>query len=133
MQASWWAQHTPLERIVHPLCARERNGTHCSSQDYPAYVRCSSEPGANRRAAPHVGGEWPLCRELLLRSPAGSAQRPLAYSFGIAGEFNFDDQMAELGFEVHSFDPTTRFRQQHEAHNNVSSNVHFFIAVTRRS
>lgn len=127
-QASWWVQHTPLARIDHPLCERERNGTHCSSLDFPAYVRCSSDPGANRKAAPHVEGEWPLCRELLLRTPAASVQRPLAYSFGIAGEFNFDDQMADLGFEVHSFDPTTKFRQQHEAHNKVNSNVHFHYA-----
>ena len=125
-QNSWWVQHTPLVRIDHPWCA---SGVRCSSLDYPAYIRCSAEAGANRAATPHNEGEWPLCARLLLSGAgAASSHPPLAYSFGIAGDFGFDDQMAALGFEVHSFDPTTSLRAKHEAHGNSSNNVHFHYA-----
>ena len=39
----------------------------------------------------------------------------LAYSFGIGGEWSFEDWMAKR-CEVHAFDPTTPLRARHEAH-----------------
>lgn len=139
----WWTQHTPLQTIVSPFgrnCRPRRpaiNG--CQPRD-PAYIRCSSEPNANRAAVPFSTGSWPLCDALLLppghsqarssgssrssSSGSGSASRSIAYSFGIANQWRFDDTVAaKKGFTVHSFDPTTRFRKAHTAHRK--SNVHF--------
>ena len=38
---------------------------------------------------------------------AASAERPLFYSFGIDNKWDPDDVLGAMGFEVHSFDPTT--------------------------
>ena len=40
----------------------------------------------------------------------------LIYGFGISREWFYDDAMAALGCEVHSFDPTTHQRKSHERH-----------------
>ena len=53
-----------------------------------------------------------------VRSAQRAPNRCLVYSIGIANDFRFDDAMARtFGCEVHSFDPTRRFLQKHEAHN----------------
>jgi len=57
----------------------------------------------------------PLCEPLLFgkeRDPSGGC---LVYSFGIGGEWSFEEYAAQR-CEVHAFDPTTRLRRQHMAH-----------------
>ena len=134
VQRLWWATgHAPLERLERPYdlnCNRDANG--CDPAD-PALVRCSNESGGNRRAVPRHTGAWPICNPLLERlllggGGAGAANigvRPLAYSFGIAREWHFDDAMADLGFEVHSFDPTIREQKRHASHRHAHTHFHY--------
>ena len=53
----------------------------------------------------------------------GSKSRALVYSFGIAGEWAFEEWAGLRGYEVHAFDPTIKTREQHEQHR--ARNVHF--------
>ena len=144
VQRDWWYQQAPLgvfkQRIdlvvknCHP-----RNGCYF---DEPVLVRCSAVPGANRYAAPNHTDQWPLCMQLLdarraaalgpeplgaepAPPSASSEQRPLFYSFGIDNKWNPDDILGRLGFEVHSFDPTTAKRQVHEAHRSAGVHFHY--------
>lgn len=116
---TWWVQHTALELVRHPWCYAPPpifRGKQCPrADDRTALVRCSGAPGLNRNATPRAPGEWSLCLPALLRALAGDAN-PLVYSFGIAGGWTFDERMASLGFEVHSFDPTARTRKLYESH-----------------
>lgn len=47
-------------------------------------------------------GNWYVCmdKKFYVSKPC------LVYSFGIGNDFSFDDAMAKLGCEVHSFDPS---------------------------
>lgn len=49
-------------------------------------------------------GNWHICLDdkYQIKSPC------LVYSFGIANDFSFDDDMAKYGCEVHSFDPSMK-------------------------
>lgn len=49
-------------------------------------------------------GNWWICLDenYVIKKPC------LVYSFGIANDFSFDDDMAEHGCEVHSFDPSMK-------------------------
>lgn len=47
-------------------------------------------------------GNWFLCQD----EPYKVKEPCLVYSFGIGNDFSFDDAMAKLGCEVHSFDPS---------------------------
>lgn len=48
------------------------------------------------------------------------------YTFGIADEWGFEDYSAvTLGNTVHAFDPTTHYRERHEAHDVPGVNFHF--------
>ncbi|CAG2227221.1 unnamed protein product [Mytilus edulis] len=49
-------------------------------------------------------GNWWICidEKYVIKKPC------LVYSFGIANDFSFDDDMAEHGCEVHSFDPSMK-------------------------
>ena len=64
-----------------------------------------------------------LCEPYLPMAATSGSTRPLVYSFGVAEQWTFEDWAGQRGFEVHAFDPTTKTRQSHEAHN--ASNVHF--------
>ncbi|XP_062577504.1 probable methyltransferase-like protein 24 isoform X2 [Saccostrea cucullata] len=52
-------------------------------------------------------GNWFLCQD----EPFKIEKPCLVYSFGIANDFSFDDAMAELGCEVHSFDPSMNTKE----------------------
>lgn len=131
-----WSQHSLLSEVPDPYCSGplypERYngkqlryplfGPKCPKTE-PAFMRCNQTPGVDRNATPRIPGEWPICESLLLKKRPQILRRPLAYSFGIANDFSFDDRLADLGFEVHSFDPTVRYRKQHEAHRH--EHVHF--------
>lgn len=49
-------------------------------------------------------GNWWICMDkpFIIKPPC------LVYSFGIANDFSFDDDMAKHGCEVHSFDPSMK-------------------------
>jgi FkbM family methyltransferase len=56
----------------------------------------------------------------------------VVYSFGIGGDFLYEDQMASQGCEVHAFDPTTDLREKHQSHS--VPNVHFhFLGLTGKN
>ena len=63
-----------------------------------------------------------LC-EPFFASGGASGRGELVYSFGLDGQWEFEDWAGRRGFEVHAFDPTSRSRQRHEAHE--APNVHF--------
>ena len=149
VQRAWWSNHTPLEVIPSPFgkhCIPRRNG--CQPKD-PAFIRCGAAPGENRNATPTKTGGWPLCFRLLdisqaahamsderssaLGTQAGAISRPLFYSFGLAGEWDPDDRLAGLGFEVHSFDPTERYLQAHRSHNVTGVHFHYTGLSTKAS
>ena len=52
------------------------------------------------------GGDWTICLDDL------DATQCLVYSIGIANDWRFDLAMAELGCEVHAFDPTVALPEQ---------------------
>jgi len=132
VQRNFWTDHAPLQRVEHPFanCIHKFNG--CFPQD-PAFVRCSSAPGANRAAVGNQTGTWPVCLPLLpqparWRDPrrlTSSERRPLFYSFGIAGEWYPDDRLGALGYDVHSFDPTSKFYAEHSAHRARGVSFHY--------
>jgi len=64
---------------------------------------------------------WPVCDEDLKSLRSSDC---LAYSVGIGGDFSFDDQVAERGCNVHSFDPTTRLMGAHVEHNHTNVTFH---------
>ncbi len=50
--------------------------------------------------AKFADGSWPVCLDSFRQSEC------LVYSFGVATDWSFDQQMGAFGCEVHSFDPT---------------------------
>lgn len=56
---------------------------------------------------------------------AAPSERCLVYSFGIAGQWEFDDSMAARGCDVHSFDPTGATMAEHKRHTHPSGRVNF--------
>ncbi|CAK8687061.1 unnamed protein product [Clavelina lepadiformis] len=52
-------------------------------------------------------GAYDLCVEKPFWPDRTGQGKCLVYSFGVANDFTFDDEMAKLGCEVHSFDPST--------------------------
>ena len=123
VQKRWWVQDAPLEVVANPLgpsCHVKRG---CLAS-LPAFVRCDSTASANRKAVSRL--QWPLCGRLLepLKSNhAGSA--PIAFSFGINNEWQWDDHMAGLGFDVHSFDPTLKTLAAHQQHQVAGVKFHY--------
>ena len=78
---------------------------------YPAHHGCPSEPS--------LAGGWPFCRELL------PDDRPcLAYLFGVGDSWALDDSIANLGCDVHSFDPTVQLLQRHQSHTHPGVTFH---------
>ena len=54
-----------------------------------------------------MDGAYYLCKEKKFWPfPNPGGDRCLVYSFGIGGNFNFDDAIAKAGCEVHAFDPS---------------------------
>lgn len=86
---------------------------------YHSYV---VSPQVTCRAVTRMGklldGGWELCEDPEYRPIPGSC---LVYSYGIGDDFSFDDDMANYGCEVHSFDPTM-FESKDYAR---STHVHF--------
>ena len=67
---------------------------------------------------------WPTCQAHISESRREVGAPCLVYSFGIAMQWEFDDHMASLGCEVHSFDPTGAYVQMHYAHNQRGVTFH---------
>ncbi|XP_047483806.1 probable methyltransferase-like protein 24 [Penaeus chinensis] len=65
-----------------------------------------------------VDGDKAVCLSSLYNITPGNC---LVYSFGIAGDWSFDDAMAEYGCQVYSFDPTIGL-EDHQR----SERVHFY-------
>ncbi|CAK8681495.1 putative methyltransferase-like protein 24 [Clavelina lepadiformis] len=83
-----------LERIWNYMYQRQY---HCTESKYLG--------GKTRR--PFKGdGAYDLCVEKQFWPQGGDKVKCLVYSFGINNDFSFDDAMAKLGCEVHSFDPS---------------------------
>jgi FkbM family methyltransferase len=56
----------------------------------------------------------------------------VVYSFGIGGDFGYEDYMASQGCEVHAFDPTAELREAHQSHS--VPNVHFhYMGLTGKN
>ncbi|BFZ06268.1 hypothetical protein BsWGS_09307 [Bradybaena similaris] len=64
-------------------------------------------------------GNWHICQD----SPFTVKPPCLVYSFGINFDFSFDDAMARIGCEVHSFDPSMKMmdhkRRGHSTFHNM--------------
>ena len=122
--AKWWVPNGAWH--AYPMWA------HCCNKG-PSVLRCPgpivdppSRCDASRTKA--LGGSCEsdatlLCEPYLPMAATSGSTRPLVYSFGVAEQWTFEDWAGQRGFEVHAFDPTTKTRQSHEAHN--ASNVHF--------
>ncbi|CAL1547638.1 unnamed protein product [Lymnaea stagnalis] len=64
-------------------------------------------------------GNWHVCQD-----PPYSVKPPcLVYSFGINFDFSFDDAMAKLGCEVHSFDPSMEWEDKKRGPNSTFHNL----------
>ena len=61
-----------------------------------------------------------LCPDYLTRQNSADC---LVYTFGIADQWEFEDWAGSMNCEVHAHDPTTKFKEAHDAHR--SNNVHF--------
>jgi len=69
------------------------------------------------KAGPY--GDWPICLDWL-GSPC------VVYDIGIANEWAFSDSMASKhGCEVHAFDPSDGFLDEHRAHHKPNVHFHF--------
>ena len=69
-----------------------------------------------------------------VQNPIEQEQPPcLIYTFGIAGAWEFEDWAGgdALACEVHAFDPTDKYRKQHQEHQ--AKNVHFHFWGLRGS
>ncbi|XP_076811973.1 putative methyltransferase-like protein 24 [Clavelina lepadiformis] len=83
-----------LERIWNYMYQRQY---HCTESKY-----LGGQP-----SGPFKGdGAYDLCVEKQFWPQGGDKTKCLVYSFGINNDFSFDDEMAKLGCEVHSFDPS---------------------------
>jgi len=73
-------------------------------------------------------GDWPICQDWLPETGC------IAYSFGIGNVWDFDDALAlRHRCEVHSFDPTDRFLEQHLQHKVENVHFHFSgLGITNR-
>ncbi|CAK8681484.1 unnamed protein product [Clavelina lepadiformis] len=84
-----------LERIWNYIYQRQY---HCTESKYLG----------GQKTGPFAGdGAYDVCVEKQFwpdRNPSG--EKCLVYSFGINNDFTFDDAIAQLGCEVHSFDPS---------------------------
>jgi hypothetical protein len=65
-----------------------------------------------------------LCMPYTLSAQA-SQHDCLVYSFGIGGEWAFEDWAAGHGCEVHAFDPTKELRERHSQHNVRNVTFHY--------
>lgn len=70
-----------------------------------------------------MGGQKAVC----LHPPqlAPPVDRCLVYSFGVNGEWSFDETMEAYGCRVFSFDPSMNISDQLQQHNRTD-NIHFF-------
>ncbi|XP_076812207.1 uncharacterized protein LOC143459115 [Clavelina lepadiformis] len=83
-----------LERIWNYIYQRQY---HCTESKYLGGLT----------SGPYIGdGAYDLCVEKQFWPQGGDKGKCLVYSFGINNDFSFDDEMAKLGCEVHSFDPS---------------------------
>jgi hypothetical protein len=59
-------------------------------------------------------------------TPANAKHDCLAYTFGIANEWDFEDYAGgDLECEVHAFDPTTSYKAIHEQHQVPNVQFHY--------
>ena len=78
---------------------------------------CSDKEYVGAKSGVDVDGAYYLCKDKKhWPYPSTSSDKCLVYSFGIDWDFKFDDAIAEMGCEVHAFDPCKFdfFKQQRE-------------------
>uniref|UniRef100_H2ZE30 Methyltransferase domain-containing protein n=2 Tax=Ciona savignyi TaxID=51511 RepID=H2ZE30_CIOSA len=77
---------------------------------YTMQYKCTTSKYLGGRPKEFMDGAYDLCVEPQFWE---RAQNPgytcLMYSFGVGYDFSFDDEMARLGCEVHSFDPSMHY------------------------
>ena len=126
VQRDWWSQHAPLTVVANPPGSGCQYKAGCRAK-FPAHVRCDASAASGRAAVWKL--QWPFCSSILDAVRANTArrgeERSVVYSVGINNEWQFDDRMAGLGYEVHSFDPSTKTRAAHEQHATAGVRFHY--------
>jgi hypothetical protein len=114
--ASGWWQSVPM-------------WSHCCNQG-AAVAKCPTpvQETPSKCSVPDALGDGSLCQSdgtLLCNEYVSHADDEdcLVYTFGIANQWNFEDWIGYKNCEVHAHDPTTKYREVHEAHQ--AKNVHF--------
>ena len=105
--SDWWiAGERQLQHIMP---------WHCCTPDVPAvFTACA-------RFAREREWDWPICAD---PGPLRASSSNLVYSVGINNLWSFDDAIAELGGEVHSFDPTSRLIKDMQRHRHANVSFH---------
>ena len=129
----WWVEDASGDMVwhAHPMwahcCNKGPSVAKCPRGQLiePPMPRCFRSTGRLTALKGHCQADATmLCQPFVERLGSRTdTRRPLVYSFGIANEWDFEDYMGSRGFEVHAFDPTSRFRDEHEKHS--APNVHF--------
>ncbi|XP_078494978.1 putative methyltransferase-like protein 24 [Ciona intestinalis] len=74
---------------------------------YKMQYKCTKSKYLGGRPDMFMDGAYDLCIEPQFWEKANNPDyKCLMYSFGVGWDFSFDDEMAKLGCEVHSFDPS---------------------------
>ncbi|XP_078492066.1 putative methyltransferase-like protein 24 [Ciona intestinalis] len=80
---------------------------------YKMQYKCTNSEYLGGRAIDRDGA-YDLCKEPRFWERANDPNyKCLMYSFGVGNDFTFDDEVANRGCEVHSFDPTTDLPDGH--------------------
>ena len=103
-------------------CNKAAAITKCPSpvSQTPSQCTVSDSLGASRPPCESDGTL--LCLEYLRHEKDSDC---LVYTFGIADAWDFEDWAGSLGCEVHAHDPTTKYKERHEAHNSPNVRFHY--------
>nr|XP_018670284.1 methyltransferase-like protein 24 [Ciona intestinalis] len=78
---------------------------------YKMQYKCTKSKYLGGKPEIFMDGAYDLCIEPQFWEKANNPDyKCLMYSFGVGYDFSFDDEMAKLGCEVHSFDPSMTYQ-----------------------
>ncbi|XP_078494729.1 putative methyltransferase-like protein 24 [Ciona intestinalis] len=78
---------------------------------YDMQYKCTKSKYLGGKPDMFMDGAYDLCIEPQFWEKANNPDyKCLMYSFGVGWDFSFDDEMAKLGCEVHSFDPAMTYQ-----------------------